>query len=165
MSNLGISTIFSQLNQPETAESKKLSRTDSDSLLAILSKNLEASLQQAFDLAAKYVGIDPPKVEIDRDFDLQVLDGPQVAQYLALWQNGAISHETLLSALVKGEVLPGLDVEYELEMCSQEKLDNMSMAMDIGAPGVDAAEENEQAQEADEDESKPENGTVQNENE
>ena len=88
-----------------------------------------------------------------------------MAQYLALWQNGAISHETLLSALVKGEVLPGLDVEYELEMCSQEKLDNMSMAMDIGAPGVDAAEENEQAQEADEDESKPENGTVQNENE
>lgn len=145
MSNLGISTIFSQLNQPETAESKKLSRTDSDSLLAILSKNLQASLQQAFDLAGKYVGIEPPKVEIDRDFDLQVLDGPQVAQYLSLWQNGAISHETLLSALVKGEVLPGLDIELELEMTSQEKLDGMSMALDIGGPSTQTADEDEQA--------------------
>jgi len=143
MSNLGISTIFSQLNQPETAESKKLSRTDSDSLLALLSKNLEYSLQYAFDLAAKYIGIEPPKVEIDRDFDLQTLDGPQVAQYLSLWQNGAISHETLLDALKKGEVLPGIDVELEMEMCSQEKLDNMSMAMDIGSPSVNAAEEYE----------------------
>mgnify|MGYP005722306987 FL=1 len=151
MSNLGISTIFSQLNQPETAESKKLSRTDSDSLLAILSKNLESSLQQAFDLAGKYVGIDAPQVEIDRDFDLQTLDGPQVAQYLALWQNGAISHETLLDALKKGEVLPGIDVELELEMCGQEKLDNMSMAMDIGSSSTETPQEDQQASEANSD--------------
>ena len=151
MSNLGISTIFSQLNQPETAESKKLSRTDSDSLLAILSKNLESSLQQAFDLAGKYVGIDAPQVEIDRDFDLQTLDGPQVAQYLALWQNGAISHETLLDALKKGEVLPGIDVELELEMCGQEKLDNMSMAMDIGSSSTETPQEDQQAGETNSD--------------
>ena len=143
MSNLGISTIFSQLNQPETAESKKLSRTDSDSLLAILSKNLESSLQHAFDLAAKYQNLEPPVIKIDRDFDLQVLDGAQVGQYLALWQNGAISHETLLSALVKGEVLPGLDVELELEMTSQEKLDNMSMAMPIDGASSSGGDEEE----------------------
>ena len=137
MSNLGISTIFSQMNAPETAESKRLSRTDSDSLLAILSKNLEASLQEAFDLAAKFNGKEAPIVQIDRDFDLQVLDGNQVAQYLQLWQNGAISHETLLQSLKRGEVLPQIEVDAEIEMTQQEKLDGMAMAIPIGNPAED----------------------------
>jgi hypothetical protein len=150
MSNLGISTIFNQLNQAETAESKKLSRTDSDSLLAILSKNLEASLQQAFELAAKYNGIEPPKISVDRDFDLQVLDGAQVGQYLQLWQNGAITHETLLSALKKGEVLPGIDIELELEMTQQEKLDNMAYSMSVSETPQALEEEEEDAVDAEE---------------
>ena len=147
MSNLGISTIFSQMNSPETAESKRLSRTDSDSLLAILSKNLEASLQQAFDLAAQFNGKEAPIVQIDRDFDLQVLDGPQVAQYMALWQNGAISHETLLQSLKRGEVLPQIDVEAEIEMTQQEKLDSMAMAMPVGDPAVPGEEGNSEPSE------------------
>ena len=52
MQNLGLSTLFSQKMGAETAESKSLSRTDSDSLLSIVSKDLQASLQVAFDLAA-----------------------------------------------------------------------------------------------------------------
>jgi hypothetical protein len=122
------------MNAPETAESKRLSRTDSDSLLAILSKNLEASLQEAFDLAAKFNGKEAPIVQIDRDFDLQVLDGNQVAQYLQLWQNGAISHETLLQSLKRGEVLPQIEVDAEIEMTQQEKLDGMAMAIPVGNP-------------------------------
>ena len=159
MSNLGISTIFSQLNQAETAESKKLSRTDSDSLLAILSKNLEASLQQAFDLAAKFNGIQPPKLSVDRDFDLQTLDGPQVAQYLQLWQNGAITHECLLSALKKGEILPGIDIELEIEMTQQEKLDNMAFAMPVNEP-IEAPEDDEEAEEADQSEDQKSNPQI-----
>ncbi len=147
MSNLGISTIFSQLNQAETAESKKLSRTDSDSLLAILSKNLEASLQQAFNLAAKFNGIEPPRISVDRDFDLQTLDGAQVAQYLQLWQNGAITHETLLAALKKGEVLPGIDIELELEMTQQERIDNVSLAMPVTESITPLQEEEDEEEE------------------
>ena len=37
MASLGISTLFQQKMSAETAESKKMSRTDSDSLLAIVS--------------------------------------------------------------------------------------------------------------------------------
>ena len=59
--------------------------------------------------------------------------------------NGAITQETLLSALKKGEVLPDIDVDEEVEMTSQEKLDNMAvmMAETEAAPGTDA-EGNEQ---------------------
>ena len=42
MSALGISTLFQQKMGAETAESKKMSRTDSDSLLSIVSRDLEA---------------------------------------------------------------------------------------------------------------------------
>jgi hypothetical protein len=125
MSALGISTLFAQKQSAETAESKKISRADSDSLLSIVSKDLESMLQNAFEMAAAYIGKEAPRIILDKDFDLQQLDGAQVGQYLSLWNNGAITQETLLKALKKGEVLPGVDVEEEVELTSQEKLDSM----------------------------------------
>jgi len=129
MSSLGISTLFAQKQGAETAESKRLSRTDSDSLLSIVSKDLQSMLQNAFEMAAAYVGMEAPLVTLDRDFDLQTLDGAQVGQYLQLWNNGAITQETLLGSLKKGEILPDIDVEEEVELTSQEKLDNMLTEM------------------------------------
>ena len=132
MASLGISTLFAQKQGAETAESKRLSRTDSDSLLSIVSKDLQSALQNAFEMAAAYVGKEAPNVILDRDFDLQTLDGNQVGQYLQLWNNGAITQETLLGALKKGEILPDVDVEEEVELTGQEKLDSMLME---GIPG------------------------------
>ena len=128
MSSLGISTLFGQKASAETAESKRLSRTDSDSILSLISQDLEEKLQQAFDMAAAYTGKDSPKVLIDRDFDTQSLDAGQVGQYLTLWTQGAITHETLLGMLQRGEVLPDIDIELEVEMVSNEKLDSMMLA-------------------------------------
>jgi len=139
MSSLGISTLFSQKLGAETAESKRLSRTDSDSLLSIVSKDLEKTLQMALDMAAAYVGMEAPEVMLSRDFDLQVLDGQQVSQYLQLWSNGAITHETLLEMLKQGEVLPDIDVEREVELTQQEKAGNMLMS--AAAPGAVAPSE------------------------
>jgi len=151
MQNLGISTLFSQKMGAETAESKSLSRTDSDSLLSIVSKDLQASLQVAFDLAAQYAGIEAPSVQVDRDFDLQTLEPQQVTQYLGLWQNGAITHSTLLQMLQMGEVLPHIDVEAEIEAVEQEKLLNMDMAMAAGT--IAAEEEPDEADDPDTEES------------
>ena len=125
MSSLGISTLFAQKMGAETAESKKLSRTDSDSLLSIVSKDLEQTLQRSFDIAAEFMGMEAPKVVLSRDFDLQTLDGEQVSSYMQMWMNGAITHETMLTMLRDGEVLPNIDVEEEVEMTEQEKLDGM----------------------------------------
>jgi hypothetical protein len=129
MSNLGISTLFSQKVAGETAESKRLSRTDSDSLIAIVSKNLQNSLQMAMDMAGAYIGIEAPEVMIDRDFDLQVLDSGQIQQYMQLWSNGAITHQTLLEMLKKGEVLPEIDIEREIELTEQERGGGMMVSM------------------------------------
>jgi len=134
MQSLGISTLFAQKFGAETAESKRISRSDSDSLLAVVSKDLQASLQNAFNLAAQYAGIEPPSVQVNRDFDLQQLDHQQITQYLSLWQNGAITHATLLEMLAAGETLPHIDVEAEIEAVEQEKLMNLDMAQIAGVP-------------------------------
>jgi hypothetical protein len=144
MSALGISTLFQQKMGAETAEAKKLSRTDSDSLLVVVSRDLQAMLQNAFEMAAAYVGKEAPMVQLDRDFDLQTLDGNQVGQYLSLWNNGAITQETLLGALKKGEILPDVDVEEEVELTSQEKLDSMLIE---AVPGEAAAPADEEGRE------------------
>ena len=96
MRNLGISTLFSQTYVGETAEAKAMDRSDSDSMLSVVSQDLENALQNAMEMAAAFVGIEAPKVVVSRDFDLQKLDGQQVGQYMSMWQNGAITHQTLL---------------------------------------------------------------------
>ena len=98
----------------------------------MVAKDVQASLQIAFDLAAQYAGIEAPSIQVNRDFDLQVLDAQQVTQYMGLWQNGAITHATLLEMLQLGEVLPHIDVESEIEAVEQEKLLNMDMAVAAG---------------------------------
>ena len=47
MRNLGISTLFNQTYVGETAEAKAMDRSDSDSLLSIVSQDLENALQNA----------------------------------------------------------------------------------------------------------------------
>ena len=128
----------------ETAESKQISRSDSDSLLSIVSKDLQASLQVAFDLAAQFAGVEAPSIQVNRDFDLQTLDPQQITQYMGLWQNGAITHQTLLEMLQQGEVLPNIDPLAEIEAVEQEKLLNLDMAV---AAGTIADDENPEAAE------------------
>ena len=127
--------MFAQKQGAETAESKRLSRTDSDSLLTMISKDMESTLQKAFEMAAAYMGIEAPMVKLDRDWDTQVLDGNQVGSYLQLFTNNVITHETLLNALKRGEVLPDIDVEEEAELVDQERLDSMMMEAVPGMAG------------------------------
>ena len=147
MRNLGISTIFSQTYTAETAEAKAMDRSDSDSMLSVVSQDLENALQNAMEMAAAYVGLEAPKVVVSRDFDLQKLDGPQVQQYMSMWQNGAITHQTLLEILSRGEILPDIDIESEIEMIEADKL----AGLDLDAAGGIPSEEDEDEQAANSD--------------
>ena len=147
MRNLGISTLFNQTYVGETAEAKAMDRSDSDSMLSVVAQDLEKALQNAMDMAGAFVGREAPMVSVARDFDLQKLDGPQTAQYLSMWAQGAISHETLLEMLQRGEVLPDIDIEDEIEKIEAQKLMNLDVA---AAGGVADDEEPEEEEESDE---------------
>jgi hypothetical protein len=77
---------------------------------------LESSLQQAYYFAARYLGIEPPKVTMDRDFDFYRLLGQDISVIGQLRAEGALSNETYLDILKSGEIIPDkVDLTAELE--------------------------------------------------
>ena len=75
-------------------------------MLSMVSLDLEQSLQKAFNLAADYVGIEPPEVKISRDFDIDRLIGQDVTALTALFEQGVLGRDEFRQILVQGEILP-----------------------------------------------------------
>ena len=116
MSTLGITKLFGQKFVAESAEAKRIDQAQSNSVLAIVSQELESALNQAFRFAARYVGIEPPVIRIDRDFDYYRLIGQDVAVLTQLNELGKLSDTTLLEILRRGEILPdNVDISNEIQ--------------------------------------------------
>ena len=81
---------------------------------------LESSIQQAYYFAARYLGIEPPKITIERDFDFYKLLGQDVSVIGQLRAEGALSNETYLDILKSGEIIPDkVDLTQELAKIEQ----------------------------------------------
>jgi hypothetical protein len=106
MSSLGISTLSQQKYVAESADARRLDRIDTNSMLAMVSMDLESGLQKSYNLAASYLGIDPPEVKINRDFDLQRLIGQDITAMGQLLESEVIDREEFREMLVQGEILP-----------------------------------------------------------
>lgn len=116
MSTLGVTKLFGQKFVAESAEAKRIDQAQSNSVLSIISQELESCLNQAFAFAARYVGIEPPKITVDRDFDYYRLLGQDIAVLSQLNTDGKISDPLLLEVLRRGEILPdNIDIPEELE--------------------------------------------------
>lgn len=115
ISRLGINTLTQQNLTNIAATSKRLDRTDQDSMMAVLADDLTGALQEVLEIASQYAGIECPEVIIRQDYENRLVDGNQITAFLQLYMQGAISQETLLEILQQGEVLPpGLDIEEEI---------------------------------------------------
>jgi hypothetical protein len=103
-----------------------LDRLDSNSILSVISKDLEKTLQQAFDLAGQYMGIEPPEVSIDRDFDVEPIDGQMMTAVNTLYQGGLLDQETALKILERGELFDDtIDIDEVLAASETEQLQSM----------------------------------------
>jgi len=123
MSTLGVTKLFGQKFVAESAEAKRIDQAQSNSVLSIISQELESALNQAFAFAAQYVGMEPPEITIDRDFDYYRLIGQDVSVLAQLNQMGKISDAMLLEILRRGEVLPdNINIEDELEASTTNAL-------------------------------------------
>ena len=132
MSTLGITKLFGQKFVAESAEAKRIDQAQSNSVLAIISQELESALNQAFKLAAQYVGMEPPVITIDRDFDYYRLIGQDVAVLAQLNESGKISDETLLKILQHGEILPE-DVKVADELARIQQMEAPEAQEEEGA--------------------------------
>jgi hypothetical protein len=121
MSTLGVTKLFGQKFVAESAEAKRIDQAQSNSVLSIISQELESALNQAFEFAAQYVGIEAPEITIDRDFDYYRLIGQDVAVLTQLNEMGKISDAMLLEILRRGEVLPdNINIEDEAEAAEMD---------------------------------------------
>jgi hypothetical protein len=122
MSTLGVTKLFGQKFVAESAEAKRIDQAQSNSVLSILSQELESCLNQAFAFAARYVGMEPPTIIVDRDFDYYRLIGQDVSVLAQLNEMGKISDSMLLEILRRGEILPDtIDVEEEVAAAAANK--------------------------------------------
>jgi hypothetical protein len=106
MATLGISTLSQQKFVAESADARRLDRVDTNSMLAMVSMELEQKLQKCFNFSAEYVGIEPPEVKISRDFDIERLIGQDITALTSLFDQQVIDKEEFRDILVQGEVLP-----------------------------------------------------------
>ncbi len=142
MSTLGVTKLFGQKFVAESAEAKRIDQAQSNSVLSIISQELESALNQAFEFAAQYVGIEAPEITIDRDFDYYRLIGQDVAVLTQLNQAGKISDAMLLEVLRRGEVLPdNINIEDELEVSTENALALPEAAENTGDEDMEEREE------------------------
>jgi len=106
MATLGISTLSQQKFVAESADARRLDRVDTNSMLSMVSLELEQKLQKVFNLSASYLGIEPPEVKISRDFDIERLIGQDITALTSLFDQNVIDREEFRDILVQGEVLP-----------------------------------------------------------
>jgi len=128
---LGITMLARPKNMAESGTAKALDRADTNSMLAQISINLQQSLQQGINYAAKYAGVEPPEVQIDRDFNAGELEGQQIAQLISLFNSNILDKETTLKLLRRGEILDdNVDIEEILSATEAEELDDVEKEVD-----------------------------------
>jgi hypothetical protein len=136
MSTLGVTKLFGQKFVAESAEAKRIDQAQSNSVLSIISQELESALNQAFAFAAQYVGIEPPEITIDRDFDYYRLIGQDISVLAQLNQMGKISDAMLLEVLRRGEILPdNINIEDEMEAAGKPATAITEKAASVEEPG------------------------------
>ena len=106
MATLGISTLSQQKFVAETADARRLDRIDTNSMLSMVSLDLEQKLQKAFVLSAEYLGLEPPEIKINRDLDIERLIGQDITALTTLFDQKVIGRDEFRQILVQGEILP-----------------------------------------------------------
>ena len=106
MATLGISTLSQQKFVAESADARRLDRVDTNSMLSMVSLDLEQKVQKAFNLSADYLGLEPPEIKISRDFDIERLIGQDITALTSLFDQQVIDREEFRDILVQGEILP-----------------------------------------------------------
>lgn len=122
MSALGVTKLLAQRFVAESADAKRVDQAQANSVLAIVSLELETALNQAFSLAARYLNISPPTVRIDRDFDFYRLLGQDVGVLSTALEKGQISPEMFVTVMKEGEIYPDTtDVQKEVAYIEKER--------------------------------------------
>jgi hypothetical protein len=108
MAREGMSMLQHETRAAETAEAKRIDKSEQDSTLAVAARSLQDAIEQALGFHAQMRGLGDKggQVVVNRDFERLTLDAQQVDAYSKLVAIGQLSLDTLWSVLAEGGVLP-----------------------------------------------------------
>jgi hypothetical protein len=112
----GMGMLMSETRAAETAEAKRIDKSEQDSALTVAARSLQDATEEALSFHAQMRGLgdDGGSVAVNRDFERLSLDAQQVQAYAGLVAAGQLSLETLWRILAEGGVLPDeFDAEVE----------------------------------------------------
>ncbi|MCH9837788.1 DUF4055 domain-containing protein [bacterium] len=126
INELGLSAVLGQKLSAETAEAKRIDRSQGDSTMQVIAQNVQDMLDNCLQFHAQFLGqgAQAGSSYVNRDFIGARLEPAEIQSLLQLYTAGTITQETLLRQMADGEVLgDDFDVEEELEATSNAGLD------------------------------------------
>ena len=117
INELGLAAVLGQKLSAETAEAKRIDRSQGDSTMMVIAQQMQDLIDNCLSFHAQYM--QQPQAGssfINRDFLATRLEPQEIQSLLQLYTAGTITQETLLNQLSAGEVLGDeFDVEEEIE--------------------------------------------------
>jgi hypothetical protein len=151
INELGLSAVLGQKLSAETAEAKRIDRSQGDSTMMVIAQNVQDMIDNCLQFHAQYIGSStaPGSSYVNRDFLGTRLEPQEIQSLLQLYTAGTITQETLLRELAEGDVLgDDFNVDEELEATANAGLDLPSAGLD-NRP-LSGFDDNDRTQEAEE---------------
>ena len=117
INELGLAAVLGQKLSAETAEAKRIDRSQGDSTMMVIAQQMQDLIDNCLTFHAQYMQqAQVGSSFINRDFLSSRLDPMDIQALLQLYNAGTITQETLLNQLSAGEVLGDeFNVEEEIE--------------------------------------------------
>jgi hypothetical protein len=127
INELGLSAVLGQKLSAETAEAKRIDRSQGDSTMMVIAQTMQDAIDNCLQFHAQFLGESQAgSCMINRDFLGSRLEPQEIQSLLQLYTAGTITQETLLHQLAEGEILgDDFDIEEELEATQNGGLINM----------------------------------------
>jgi hypothetical protein len=117
INELGLAAVLGQKLSAETAEAKRIDRSQGDSTMMVIAQQMQDLIDNCLVFHAEYMQErNAGSSFVNRDFLASRLEPQEIQALLQLYSAGSITQKTLLDQLAEGEVLGDeFDVEEELE--------------------------------------------------
>ena len=117
INELGLAAVLGQKLSAETAEAKKIDRSQGDSTMMVIAQQMQDLIDNCLVFHAEYMQErNAGSSFVNRDFLASRLEPQEIQALLQLYSAGSITQKTLLDQLAEGEVLGDeFDVVEELE--------------------------------------------------
>ena len=128
INELGLAAVLGQKLSAETAEAKRIDRSQGDSTMQVIAQQMQDLIDNCLKFHAQYLNESTAGSSfVNRDFLASRLDPQDVQALIQLRAQNEITQKTLLSQLTEGEVLgDDFDIEEELESTASGGLVDMN---------------------------------------